>query len=80
MNGLELFECIKEATTLGQLLLSVVGKTSTETQSKIGNLFEKLVVFIIIFGFHPSFPSDQFSHFDGNINTGQIKEITNLEI
>ena len=42
MNGIELFEHIQQVSTFDELLQSVYGKTRAETQSKRGNVFEKI--------------------------------------
>ena len=47
MNGIELFERIKQVSTFAELLQSVNGKRKAETQSKRGNLFEKTFDYII---------------------------------
>ena len=48
MNGIELFERIKQVSTFEDLLQSVIGKSSSkaETQSKRGNVYEKTLVYI----------------------------------
>ena len=80
MNGIELFEKIKEGSTFAELLQSVNGKTKAETQSKRGNIFEKVWDIIIKFGFLSILPNDIYDHYEGNINTCKLKKVVNLEI
>jgi hypothetical protein len=80
MNGIELFERIKQVSTFNELLQSVNGKTKTETQSKRGNLFEKVCDIIIKFGFYSILPNDIYDHYTGNINTCKLKKVADLEI
>ena len=79
MKGIELFERIKQVSTFDELLQTVNGKTSAETQSKRGNLFEKVWDFIIKFGFS-ILSNDNYEHYEGNINTCKLKKVVNLEI
>ena len=82
MNGVELFERIKQVATfnsLFDLLESVDRKSKAEIQSKRGNLFEKTWDIIIKFGFCPSLPNDIYDHYEGNINTCKLKKVDNLE-
>jgi hypothetical protein len=80
MNGIELFERIQEVSTFDELLQSVNGKTAADTQSKRGNLFEKVCDIIIKFGFYSILPNDIYDHYAGNINTCDLKKVDNLEI
>jgi len=80
MNGIELFERIQQVSTFDELLQSVNGKTKAETQSKRGNLFEKVWDIIIKFGFYSILPNDIYDHYEGNINTCKLKKVTDLEI
>lgn len=80
MNGIELFERIKQVSTFGELLQSVNGKTKAETQSKRGNVFEKVWDIIIKFGFYSILPNDIYDHYEGNINTCKLKKVADLEI
>jgi hypothetical protein len=80
MNGIELFKLIQQMSTFGELLQSVNGKTKAETQSKRGNLFEKVCDFIIKFGFYSILPNDIYDHYEGNINTCKLKKVVDLEI
>ena len=80
MNGIELFERIQQVSTFNELLQSVNGKTKTETQSKRGNVFEKVWDIIIKFGFYSILPNDIYDHYEGNINTCKLKKVANLEI
>ena len=80
MNGIELFERIQQVSTFDELLQSVNCKTKAETQSKRGNLFEKVWDIIIKFGFCSILPNDIYNHYEGNINTCKLKKVVNLEI
>ena len=80
MNGIELFERIQQVSTFDELLQSVNGKTKAETQSKRGNVFEKVWDIIIKFGFYSILPNDIYDHYEGNINTCDLKKVDNLEI
>jgi len=80
MNGIELFERIQVASTFDELLQSIDGKTKAETQSKRGNVFEKVCDIIIKFGFYSVLPNDIYDHFEGNVNTCSLKKVDNLEI
>jgi hypothetical protein len=80
MNGIKLFERIKQVSTFYQLLQSVNGKTKAETQSKRGNVFEKVCDIIIKFGFYSILPNDIYDHYEGNINTCKLKKVDNLEL
>ena len=75
MNGIELFEGIKQASTLGEIIQSVNGKTKAETQSKRGNITEKLWDYVIKFGFLSSLSNDEYDHYEGNINTCKLKKV-----
>ncbi len=79
MNGIEFIENIKTTSTLDELMNSVSGKTKTETQSKKGNLYEKIWSIVIKTGFCDYLPNDRYDHYDGNMNTGKLKKIDNLE-
>ena len=79
MNGIELFDRIKQANTFAELLQSVNGKTKAETQSKCGNLFEKMWDYVIKFGFIGVLSNDEYDHYEGNINTCKLKKVDNLE-
>lgn len=80
MNGIELFQRIQQVSTFDELLQSVNGKKKAETQSKRGNVFEKVWDIIIKFGFCSVLPNDIYDHYEGNINTCKLKKVTNLEI
>ena len=80
MNGIELFERIQQVSTFGELLQYVNGKTKAETQSKRGNVFEKVWDIIIKFGFYSILPNDIYDHYEGNINTCKLKKVADLEI
>jgi len=79
MNGIDLIEKIKNEESVKELLQIINGKTSTETQSKRGNLVEKLWDIVIKFGLVEALSNDKYNHFIGNINTCNVKTITNLE-
>ena len=79
MNGIELFERIQQVSTFDELLQSVNGKTKVETQSKRGNVFEKVWDIIIKFGFYSILPNDIYDHYEGNINTCKLKKVVDLE-
>lgn len=80
MNGIELFERIQQVSTFDELLQSVNGKTKAETQSKRGNVFEKVWDIIIKFGFYSILPNDIYDQYEGNINTCKLKKVADLEI
>lgn len=80
MNGIELFEKIKQASTLSSLLQETTGKSKSEIQSKCGNIFEKVWDFVIKFGFMSMLSNDKYDHYEGNINTCNLKKVDNLEI
>lgn len=80
MNGIELFERIKEVSTFDELLQSVNGKTDNETQSKRGNVFEKVCDIIIKFGFCPILPNNIYHHYQGTVNECKLKKVDNLEL
>ena len=80
MNGIELFERIQQVATFDELLQSVNGKTKSDTQSKRGNVFEKVWDIIIKFGFYSILPNDIYDHYEGNINTCKLKKVADLEI
>ena len=71
MKGIELFEKIKQVSTFDELF-------NEPTQSKLGNLFEKLWCLVIMFGFIPCFRKDEYDHYEGNINTCKLTKIDNL--
>ena len=79
MNGIELFARIQQTSTFDELSQSVNCKTKAETQSKRGNLFEKVWDIIIKFGFYPILSNDEYDHYEGNINTCKLKKVDNLE-
>ena len=80
MNGIELFERIQQVSTFDKLLQSVNGKTKAETQSKRGNVFEKVCDYIIKFGFCHILPNDIYDHYEGNIANCKLKKVEDLEI
>ena len=80
MNGIELFKHMQQVFTFDELLQSINGKTKAETQSKRGNVFEKVWDIIIKFGFYSILPNDIYDHYEGNINTCKLKKVLDLEI
>ena len=80
MNGIELFERIQQVYTFDELLQSVNGKTNSETQSKRGNVFEKVCDYIIKFGCCSILPNDIYDHYEGNIANCKLKKVADLEI
>jgi hypothetical protein len=74
MSGIELFTRIKSATTFAELLQKV------DSDSKKGNVFEKVCDLIIKFGFCPSLPNESYDHYDGNANLCKLNKVDNLEI
>ena len=64
MLGIELLEQIKKVSTFDELVQSVKGKALAETQSKRGNVFEKVWDIIIKFGFYPILPNDIYDHYE----------------
>jgi hypothetical protein len=73
MNGIELFERVKEVSTLEELLLSV------KNPSKRGKMFEIVANIIIRFGFCSAFTNDNYEHYEGNINTCKLKKVDDLK-
>ena len=78
MNGIELFECMQNASTVNEILQSVKGGVAT--QSLKGGLYEKIWDIIIKFGCCSIFPNDTYDHYTGNINTCNITKVDNLEL
>jgi len=78
MNGIELFERIKQSNTFAELLQSVNRKTKADTQSKRGHVFEKTCDYIIKFGFCSILPNDIYDHYEGNIAC-KLKKVADLE-
>ncbi len=72
MNGIELFERIKQVSTFSELLQSV------KVQSKRGKMFEIISNIIIRFGFCSIFTNDNYEHYEGNINTCNLKKVDDL--
>ena len=80
MNGIELFELLKQVFTFDELLQCINGKTKAETQSKKGNVFEKVWDIIIKFGFCSILPNNIYDNYEGNINTCKLKKVDDLEL
>lgn len=74
MNGIQLFERIKEVSTLEELLLSV------KNPSKRGKMFEIIANIITRFGFCSVFTNDNYEHYEGNINTCKLKKVKDLKL
>ena len=79
MDGTQLFNLIKQSDSVHDALNQVVGKTPAEIQSKKGNLYEKIWDLVFKLGFYSELPSDKYNHHDGNVNTCNLKQITDLE-
>jgi hypothetical protein len=79
IDGITLLEKIKKYE-LKQLLLSFTGKTLAETQSKRGNVYEKIWDIVIKFGFCDILGNDIYDHYYGNNNTCGSKEVHDLEL
>ena len=79
MNGIELLQHTQQISTCYELLQSVNGKTKAETQSKRGNVVEKIWDIIIKFGQCPILPNDTYDHYQGNINTCKLNKVVDLE-
>lgn len=73
MNGIKLFDLIKEVSTLEELLLSI------KNPSKRGKMFEIVANIIIRFGFCSVFTNDNYEHYEGNINTCKLKKVDDLK-
>jgi hypothetical protein len=80
MNGRELYEKIRECSTLKDLLYDIKGKSDGEIQSKRGNLYEKIWDLVIKFGFCKYFLNDEYIHYEGNMNENNLKEVNNLQL
>ena len=82
MDGIVLFNRIKHVSTADELLRSEIcdGKTKAGTQSRRGNLFEKIWDIVIKFGGYPTLSNDTYDHYEGNINTCKLKRVVDLEI
>lgn len=80
MNGTQLFEAIKEFSSVVAILQTINFATPAETQSKRGNIVEKLWDIVIKFGFCSLLPNDTYNHFDGSVNECKLSIVDNLEI
>ena len=80
MNGTQLFEAIKEFSSVVSILQTINFATPAETQSKRGNIVEKLWDIVIKFGFCSLLPNDTYNHFDGSVNECKLSIVDNLEI
>ena len=83
MKGIELFGLIQRVSTCAELLEHVKENTKTNTkatiQSKCGNVYEKLWDLVIKFGYCKNLPNDLYDHYEGNMNTCELKKVDNLE-
>jgi len=73
MNGIELFESIKQFSTFKELL------SSEKNASKRGKIFEIVSNIIIRFGVCNIFTNDNYEHYEGNINTCNLKKVDDLK-
>jgi len=73
MNGIELFESIKQFSTFRELL------SSEKNASKRGKIFEIVSNIIIRFGVCNIFTNDNYEHYEGNINTCNLKKVDDLK-
>jgi hypothetical protein len=73
MNGIELFNEIKVFSTFRELL------SKTNNDSERGRKFEIVSNIILRLGFCPLFQNDSYSHYEGNIETGKLTEVTNIK-
>jgi hypothetical protein len=73
MNGIKIFARVKEVSTLEELLLSA------NNPSKRGKMFEIVANIIIRFGFCSPFTNDSYEHYEGNINTCNLKKVDDLK-
>ena len=80
MNGIELFKRMQQVSTFDELIQSINGKTKAETQSKRGNVFEKVWDIIIKFGLYSILPNNCYDHHEGNINTCKLKKVADLKL
>ena len=79
MSGSELYKLVQDSDSFESVLDSIKSDSKTETQSKRGNVFEKVCDLIIKFGYHPTLQNDTYDHYEGSINTGNLKKVSNLE-
>jgi hypothetical protein len=80
MNGIQLFEAIKQFSSVVSILQTIKLASPTETQSKRGNIVEKLWDIVIKFGFCPLLPNDIYNHFEGCVNDCKLSIVDNLEM
>ncbi len=76
MNGIELFERVKQVSSFEELLLS---EKNPSDNGKRGKMFEIVVNIIIRFGFCSAFTNDNYDHYEGNINTCKLKKVNDLK-
>jgi len=69
MNGIKLFERIKQASTFDELI------KSEKNKSNRGRIFEIVSNLIVRFGFCPLFENDTYNHYEGNINNCKLKKV-----
>ena len=77
MNGLKLFADIKQHGSFREMMILIKDPIPSVNQSKRGNLYEKTWDLIIKFGIIPDLTN--YTHFQGNINTGILNKVSNLE-
>jgi hypothetical protein len=80
MDGTQLFEAIKQFSSVISLLQTINCATPAETQSKRGNIVEKLWDIVIKLGFCTELPNDTYNHFEGCMNDCKLFKVENLEI
>ena len=80
MDGIELLYEIKNNNNIKKILDNNIKENNKNViQSKYGNIIEKIWDIIIKFGFCDILQNNIHDHYYGNINTGKIKKIENIE-
>ena len=74
MNGIELFERMKTASSAMELI------DYFPEQGKKGNTYEKLWSNIILFGFCPNLSNDIYDNYEGNVNTCNLKKVDDIQL
>jgi hypothetical protein len=72
MNGIKIFEQMKQVSCLTKLL------QLEKNSGKRGKMFEIVSNIITRFGFCSLFTNDTYDHYEGNINTCKLKKVNNL--
>lgn len=80
MKGFDLLKHIQSSKTAKEIINSVKGNKSAEIQSKKGNIYEKLWDIIIKCGCCPILSNDKYDHCQGNINTNNLKTVSDLNL